>query len=67
MITSSLDRPAYRGLVGRYECMDCGHIGPAADLRSHAAQDGCRNFRTTTTRVSSTGKLLDERVEVCQC
>jgi hypothetical protein len=67
MTTSSVDHPAHRSLVERYECMDCGQVGPAADLRRHAAQDGCRNFRTTTTRVSSTGKLLDERVEVCQC
>ena len=66
MITSSVDHPAHQDLVERYECMDCGHVGPAADLRSHAAQDGCRNFRTTTTRVSSTGRILDELVEVCQ-
>ena len=67
MITSSVDNPAHQGLVERYECMDCGHVGPAADLRLHVAQDRCRNFCTTTTRVSSTGRLLDERVEVCQC
>jgi hypothetical protein len=66
MITSSVNHPAHQGLVERYECMDCGHVGPAADLRSHAAQDVCRNFRTTTTRVSSTGRLLDELVEVGQ-
>ena len=66
MLNRSVDRPAHQGLVERYECMDCGHVGPASDLRSHAAQDGCRNFRTTTTRVSSTGRLLDELVEVCQ-
>ena len=66
MLTSSVDHPAHQGLVERYECMDCGHVGPASDLRSHAAQDGCRNFRTTTTRVSPNGRLLDERVEVCQ-
>jgi hypothetical protein len=67
MITSSVDHPAHQGLVERYECMDCGHVGRASDLRSHAAQGGCRNFRTTTTRMSPNGRLLDERVEVCQC
>ena len=67
MTTSSVDHPAHRSLVERYECMDCGQVGSGADLRSHAAQNGCRNFRTTTTRVSASGRLLDERVEVSQC
>ena len=67
MTTSSVDHPAHQGLVERYECMDCGHVGPAANLRSHAAQDECHNFRTTTTRVSPHGRFIDERIEVCQC
>ena len=66
MTTSSLDHPAHQDLVERYQCMDCGHLGPAADLRSHAELDGCRNFRTTTAHVSRNGMLFDERVEVCQ-
>jgi hypothetical protein len=56
-----------RQLVARYECMDCGQVGSDVDLRSHAERGGCRNFRVTTILVSPNGKLLDERVEVCQC
>jgi hypothetical protein len=55
-----------RRLVARYECMDCGQVGPAAELRSHATCEGCKNFRVTTTVLSADGKLLDELVEVCQ-
>ena len=55
-----------RPLVALYECMDCGQVGSDVDLRSHAEGGGGRNFRITTTLVSLDGKLLDERVEVCQ-
>ena len=64
--TDPADHAAHSGPVARYECTDCGHVGPAADLQLHAAQDRCRNFRTTTTRLSPNGSFLDERVDVCQ-
>jgi hypothetical protein len=57
MITSSLDHPAHQGLVERYECMDCFHVEPATDLRSRAAQEECRNFRTTTATVPGRARL----------
>ena len=52
--------------VARYECLDCGQVGPAPELRSHAESGGCKNFRVITTLLSADGKLLDECVEVCQ-
>jgi hypothetical protein len=61
-------RPAgERRLVAHYECMDCGQIGSAVELRSHAQRGECRNFRVRTKLSSMDGKLLDERVEVSQC
>ena len=56
-----------RRLMVRYECMDCGQIGSAVELRSHAQREGCKNFRVRTALLSMDGKLLDERVEVSQC
>ena len=56
-----------RHLVARYECMDCGQVGSDVDLRSHAQSEGCKNFRTTTTLMSSSGRFLGERIEVTQC
>ena len=65
------DRPAQkpageRRRLARYECLDCGQVGPAAELRSHAERGECKDFRVTTTVLSADGKLLDECVEVCQ-
>ena len=60
------DGVSLQGLVARYECMDCGQVGPHPELLPHAKLAGCRNFRTTTSRWSPQGRLLDERVEVRQ-
>ena len=60
-------RAGERRLVARRECMDCGQIGYAVELRSHAQREGCKNFRFTTRLSSMDGQLLDERVEVSQC
>jgi hypothetical protein len=60
-------RAGERRLVPRSECMDCGQIGSAVELRSHAQREGCKNFRVRTKLLSMDGKLLDERVEVSQC
>ena len=57
MITSSFDHAAHQGLVERYECMDRGHVGRAADLRSRAAQEECRTFRSTTATVPGRARL----------
>ena len=55
-----------RRRLARYECLDCGQVGPAAELRSRAERGKCKDFRVTTTVLSADGKLLDECVEVCQ-
>ena len=57
---------AKRDRVARLECLDCGEVGPAAELRSHAESGACKNFRVVTTISSAGGRVLDERVEVCQ-
>ncbi len=58
--------PGERDRVARFECLDCGEVGPAAELRSHAESGACKNFRVVTTISSAGGRVLDERVEVCQ-
>ncbi len=49
-----------------YECLECGHVGPAEDAKNHAATVGCRNFRVITLIVSENGRVVDELVEVFQ-
>jgi hypothetical protein len=74
MLTTSLGwleaRPVFHRTgqqhLARYECLECGQVGPAADRRLHAESGACTNFRVITTVSSAHGKLLDERVEVCQ-
>jgi hypothetical protein len=50
----------------RRECLDCGLVASAEELRRHAEVTGCRTFRRTTLVVSPEGKFVDKLIEVYQ-